>query len=422
MGTLAQIVILSILSGHSRAQDSKLTAIYQESLSEALSHFTQSIYVHLANTSESEENFVFSPLSLHSALSLLYLAIRDNSTSQHELRAAMGIINNQNLVKTAYQILIEEYRNQNSFLYGNHIWVGKGIKVDAGYKEEVTSKFGSEISNMDFTKITAVDEVNNWISEKTNNKIKKLVESFSSDTQMFLANALYFKEKWMIPFEEFDFNGNIIEKDFQTDSGKLKVPMLWQESDKFTYGEIRIQSGVLQVVTIPYENEKFEMQIILPKGNMNLQVVEHIMKDEKERDKIPVKNFNLFKKLPNESLVEYDNVNVMFPKFQVKSKFNAAHALKTLGAKQVFTSGAELDKIIAGGPIGVGNILHEAFVEVTKEGTEGVAATGIELTLFSSGFDKQITLNKPFIFIVMDKVADIPILVGRIKNPNTKLP
>ena len=96
--------------------------------------------------------------------------------------------------------------------------------------------------------------------------------------------------------------------------------------------------------------------------------------------------------------------------------------MKTLGATEMFTSGAELDKITAGGPIGVGNILHEAVVEVTKDGTEGSAATGVELTLFSAGFQKHIMVDRPFIFIIQDKVNNIPILVGRIKNPTIQNP
>ena len=42
----------------------------------------------------------------------------------------------------------------------------------------------------------------------------------------------------------------------------------------------------------------------------------------------------------------------------------------------MFTVQAELDKITEEGPIGMGDITHESVVEVTKDGTEGAAATG----------------------------------------------
>ena len=169
---------------------------------------------------------------------------------------------------------------------------------------------------------------------------------------MFLANALYFKESWLIPFEDQDYAGNLIEKEFVTDSGAQTVPMVWQESDKFGYGEIETGRGVLEVVTIPYMNKNFEMQIIMAEGNKKFNILESMMENDIKRDG---GKFNLFSKPTNESEYQYDEVHIMFPKFLVKSKFNAAEALKTLGATEVFTSGAELDKITAGGPIAVGN-------------------------------------------------------------------
>ena len=141
-------------------QDEKLQATYRDSLVTAVAQFTQSIYVHLEKTSD-QENFVFSPLSLHSALSLLYLATTDNSATQDQLGAAMGIINSHDLVKTAYQKKVQQFRNQTSFLYGNHIWIENKFVVDQEYKDVVESDFGSEISNLDFETKCAVDEVNN---------------------------------------------------------------------------------------------------------------------------------------------------------------------------------------------------------------------------------------------------------------------
>ena len=69
--------------------------------------------------------------------------------------------------------------------------------------------------------------------------------------------------------------------------------------------------------------------------------------------------------------------------------------MKTLGVKEVFPTGVAFDKITAGGPIGVGKILHKAVVKVTKDGNEGSVATRVELTLFSAGFQKQKLVDRP---------------------------
>ena len=98
---------------------------------------------------------------------------------------------------------------------------------------------------------------------------------------------------------------------------------------------------------------------------------------------------------------------------------------------QVFSESAELEEI-AEDPISVSRIKHKAVVEVlrlvslllsnfqvTKEGTEGAAATGVEIELFSASFgdQKDVTVDRPFIFVVQDRRNDVPVLVGKVTNP-----
>ena len=72
-----------------------------------------------------------------------------------------------------------------------------------------------------------------------------------------------------------------------------------------------------------------------------------------------------------------DEVNLKIPKFKVNSRFDAVNALKMMGVNKAFESGAELDKFVSGGPIALGKVISEAFVEVTKNGTEATAATRV---------------------------------------------
>merc|ERR1712013_304510 len=401
---LSAIYLTSLVSVASPVIDTpSLDNNYHNTLQSAVADFSQSLYVQLAETSE-DENFVFSPLSLHSALSLLFLGTRDNSSSQ--------------LLRQSYQQVVQSYRGQHSFLYGNHIWVGEGFTLKPDYQELVSSQFGSNISSLDFAGAHPEQEVNDWIEKMTGGKISNLVDSFSSGTMMFLANALYFNEKWLQPFEDKDYTGNPIKEFFYTNDGKIKVPMIQQISSKIVYGEIETQNDILQVVTIRYENKDFEMQIILPKGAKGLNILEDQMKLREEQD--DNSHFNLFKALKNVYSGYIDDIQLRMPKFKLKSKFNAADILKNLGARDVFTVEAELDKMVEGGPIGVGKVIHEAVVEVSKEGTKGAAATGVEIVLFSASFGEQknIVLNRPFIFIVQDRVNNIPVLVGRVKSPS----
>ena len=133
------------------------------------------------------------------------------------------------------------------------------MEIKSDYKDLVQRQFRSGVSNLDFHKPEAVETVNEWISNMTRGKIENLVDSFSAETQMFLANALYFNEKWLEPFEDRDHEGNIIEETFDTGSMKVTVPMIQHISSEIVYGEITTnRNKFLEVVTIPYKNKNFE--------------------------------------------------------------------------------------------------------------------------------------------------------------------
>ena len=54
---------------------------------------------------------------------------------------------------------------------------------------------------------------------------------------------------------------------------------------------------------------------------------------------------------------------------------------------------------------------------MTKEGTEGAAATGIETISASFAGEKEVIVDRPFIFVLEDTEHNIPLLVGRVVSP-----
>ena len=58
----------------------------------------------------------------------------------------------------------------------NKIFTSKNIDIKESYKELTSLYFKSEVDQIDFSKnIEAAKTVNDWCSEKTNNKIKELI-------------------------------------------------------------------------------------------------------------------------------------------------------------------------------------------------------------------------------------------------------
>ena len=133
-----------------------------------------------------------------------------------------------------------------------------------------------------------------------------------------------------------------------------------------------------------------------------------------------------------------ESVRVIMPKFKIHSEMEATDLLRKTGLTQIFkgkqkcsdltlsdwSADAELDSLLdedtpAG--LAVSKVLQKSVITVDKEGTEGASATGIGLVLLSGSFGERIEINldRPFIFVVEQVKDNIPILVGRVKNPGT---
>jgi serpin B len=66
----------------------------------------------------------------------------------------------------------------------------------------------------------------------------------------------------------------------------------------------------------------------------------------------------------------------------------------------------------------ISNVIHKAFVSVDEAGTEAAAATAVimELTAMPET-PVDVTLNRPFIFLIRDIETGAILFVGRVMNP-----
>ena len=308
-------------------------------LKDGMEDFTQSMYLHLAQQPHLT-NFVFSPLSLHSSLSMLYLGTTHGSDTSAEMAEALGVVYNRNFLKLGYYNIAKTYTSEQNFLSGNKFWVQTGFPMNKTFKELVRDYMNSDVASLDFAEADSVREVNEWVAKMTGGKIDDLVDSFSADTTLFIANALYFKEKWEIPFMDKDpVTGNKLTGDFQkADRGFVNVPFIEQKSSQIGYQLVNNTKLALEVLTIPYKNSLFEMQIILPKDVRSMKSLEGSMRlsDLKDLNPRDPDFFNVFSEDHRVKSVDFiEEVYLKMPTFKIQTDWDAAEPLQTLGVKRV---------------------------------------------------------------------------------------
>jgi len=279
-------------------------------------------------------------LSLHSSLSMLYLGTTHGSNTSKEMANALGVVNNRNILKLGYHNIVKTYTTEQNFLYGNNFWVQNGFPLNKTFEKLVRDNMNSDVGSLDFAEADSVSKVNEWVANMTGGKIDNLVDSFSADTTLFIANALYFNEKWEIPFMDKDpVTGNKLTGDFQkADSGFVNVPFIEQKSSQIGYQLINNSKLGLEVVTIPYKNSLFEMQIILPKDVRSMKNLEGSMQLSKDQDlnSDDTNFFNVFTENNRIESVDFiEDVYLKMPTFKIKTDMDAAEPLHKIGVHRV---------------------------------------------------------------------------------------
>jgi serpin B len=63
-------------------------------------------------------------------------------------------------------------------------------------------------------------------------------------------------------------------------------------------------------------------------------------------------------------------------------------------------------------------VVHKAFVSVDEEGTEAAAATAVVMELTAMPDVVEVTIDRPFIFLIRDIETGAILFVGRTLDPN----
>lgn len=209
-----------------------------------------------------------------------------------------------------------------------------------------------EYKSVDIYKL--VNIINKRVHEKTNGLIKNLLNEndIEPNTMSILLNTVYFKSKWLKPFN----SKNTKEANFTTLNGVKKCYLMNIKEEKFSYMETKN----FQYVSMPYVKYNFEMGVILPKkleNNLNKYLSSNTLKTCM-------------------STRSYKEVNLYIPKFEHKNKIIANNLLSNGGLKSIFSYDANFNRMV-NCKFYVSKVIHECIVKVDEEYTEAAAVSAM---------------------------------------------
>ncbi len=384
----------------------------QELLNEqALSNnrFAVSMYKLLV---EENKNLFFSPYSITAALAMTAAGAPESSSTYKQMRNAMQVtLKGDDFDRALNGIdrsLMEYAAGTDGITINivNSTWLQTGWNFKVSYLDHLSRFYGAGVNLLDFMSKPEESRViiNTWVADQTNQKIKDLLPQgvITPATVLVLTNAIYFLADWM-----FSFKPELTEdRDFRLlDNNVIKTPlMLLADVNKKARMLYARGSGV-RAMDFPYKGNRFVMTVLLPDTGNFL--------DFEKSLSIEAIN-SLIAKLDTTELY------VALPKFRfTSSSISLVKALKSLGMKDAFSPGiADFSGIDGSKSLFISEVLHKAFISVDEKGTEAAAATAVIVSRTSINPEENVfVVDRPFIFVIRDRVTGTILFMGRILNP-----
>ncbi|XP_055356107.1 leukocyte elastase inhibitor A-like [Paramacrobiotus metropolitanus] len=291
----------------------------------------------------------------------------------------------------------------------NAIFVKQNAPLTEKYRNGAVNQLQSEVMTKDFQSNPekARGEINTWVSDTTNGRIKDLLPSgaVSPDTVAVLANALYFKASWE---SSLKFNPHDTKKrDFTLLNGQtVQVDTM----SNFLHGLNYAEDADLDAkyIEYTYTNNQGAMLFILPNKKDGLRALEK---------KLTANVFGNLKKK-----VKSERVNLQIPKFKVEADLNLKSMLQKIGVKEAFEKSSADFSNMTPQKVWIGDAFHKTFVEIDEKGTEAAAASAFVMMAGASPFapkqapPKDFIADHPFIFAIRHNPTNAILFIGRVEK------
>ncbi|MGC9467974.1 MAG: serpin family protein [Anaerolineae bacterium] len=400
-----QIVLAA--SDESRVTNPEVPSEDLAALIEGNQAFALDLYHYLAQISDGD--LFLSPHSITAALAMTYAGARGETEA--EMAETLHFNLPQDRLHPAFNALDQALSQRGEGAEGkdgegfrlhivNALWGQKDYEFQQAFLDVLARNYGAGLRLVNFIEDAeaARQTINEWVSDQTEGRIEDLIPQGALDalTRLVLTNAIYFNAAWAEPFEERQTEQAPF---YLLDGTTVEVPMMHQTTP-FDYAA----GEGYQAVALPYDGHELSMVILLPDTG---EFTEFEQSLDSETLTAILEDF------------ERQRLILSMPRFEMRSKFSLTDALTALGMPTAFTEEADFSGMTGNRELMITDVFHQAFVSVDEEGTEAAAATAVVVGLTSAmpGEPVEMTIDRPFIFLIRDNQTGAVLFVGRIFNP-----
>ncbi|XP_062296966.1 protein Z-dependent protease inhibitor [Scomber scombrus] len=347
-----------------------------------------------------DDNIFFSPLSISTSFAALLMAT-GGETRQEILRGfkleQLERADQPELIPQLFQLLHENITHNGTLKLDQSmaLFVRQHFGIEKTFENQIKKFFYADIKSVNFEDTKeSVRYINEYIKQKTEDKVTDMMSSLNALTQLMLINTIFFQGSWKTPF-----NANYTENaPFYIDNYNIvQVPMMFMEDSFYTMEDVTLGAKVLKM---SYQ-EGVSMLILLPNKGIDYTVID---------DEITTERFlNWIRHLRKMKL------EVNLPKFKMEKSYSLHNLLPHMGVTSIFSNSANLTRLCKDKGIKVSEVLHKAVIEVDEKGTIAAAATTSGIIPYS--LPRSFIVNRPFFFFIYHEDTKCLLFMGRVIDP-----
>ncbi|MGM9681916.1 MAG: serpin family protein [Eubacteriales bacterium] len=348
------------------------------------------------NSYQSGENTLISPLS-----AMLALAMTANGAAGETQRQMLEVLSD-GMGRKAFNEQIYSYRvrlpenDRVKLTLADSIWLRdrEDFSVKESFLYDLVGYFNAEAFLAPFDDGT-LEDINLWIKQNTGGLIENALDRIDTDTLLYLINTLYFDAEWAEPYTE-----NAVQKGTFTNRDGSQVTADFMHSQEWSY----LCDGTFEGFSKNYAGGDYSFVALLPVDGSGTDP------DAGLADLTGEKLQSLL------SCAKREKVIAALPKFSVDFSVLLNDALIQMGMSDAFNSSAADFSAMSDRDLYIGRVIHKTHITVAEQGTVAGAVTIVEMD--EECVDDpdevvhEITLDRPFVYLIVDNHTNLPIFMG----------
>ncbi|MBQ7774339.1 MAG: serpin family protein [Lachnospiraceae bacterium] len=347
------------------------------------------------------DNPVLSPVSAYLALALTGVGAQGETLEEfQEVLADLECIPNDLMTN-----LPREEEGMRITL-ANSAWIDNRLTAKTDWLAVADSIYKAEVFQTQLASQDTMQDMNHWVSEKTEGLIPTLLsEPLDEMARLALLNTIYFKGEWKREFLE----SATAEREFTLADGTVEMVEMMQQMDK---NQLYVKNDVAEGVILPYKDESMALVALKPADGKSVREM---------YEQLTIEEIHGFLEQEETTLC-----NLRLPKFEIEFSKNLNDSLQAMGLEAAFVEGkadfSGLGTLDTEEGLYIDLVFQKAVVIVDEQGTEAAAVTAVMMNTTACITDRQLPIDiyfdEPFLYMIMDRVREVPLFIGIMDNPN----